>query len=180
MNMSTGLNAIVFPIRSNVIIGVKIGEITVETAVSETESATSPFARNVITSDAVPPGTVPTRTSPTVNASFKDKMLAIANAINGINRYWALTPNKISLGLLNTFTKFSIFNVVPIPKRITPKRTLITFIPINSSITQLNEFGMITAITTAIRMIIKKYFSTNLKILFVTLIFVKSINKCLY
>ncbi len=39
---------------------------------------------------------------------------------------------------------------------------------------------MIKAITTAIRMIIKKYFSTNLKILFITLIFVKSINKCLY
>ena len=71
MNISTGLNAIVFPIRINVIIGVKIGEITVDTAVRDTESAKSPFARNVITSDAVPPGTVPTRTSPTVNASFK-------------------------------------------------------------------------------------------------------------
>ena len=128
MNISTGLNAIVLPMRINVITGVKIGEITVETAVRDTERATSPFARNVITSDAVPPGTVPTRTRPTVNASFNEKRLAIANAINGIKRYWALTPNKISLGLLNTLTKFSIFNVVPIPKRITPKRTLITFI----------------------------------------------------
>ena len=59
MNISTGLNAIVFPIRINVIIGVNIGEITVDTAVRDTESAKSPFARNVITSDAVPPGTVP-------------------------------------------------------------------------------------------------------------------------
>ena len=60
-----------------------------------------------------------------------------------------------------------------------PKRTFIIFTPINSSITQLNEFGIIMAINTAIRIIIKKYFSTNLKTLFIKLIFVKSIYKSL-
>ena len=167
MNISTGEKEIVFPIKINVIIGVRIGEITVETAVRDTDNAKSPFARKVMTSDAVPPGTVPTSTRPTVNASFKENKLAMVKANKGIIKYWAETPSNISLGLLNTFTKCSIFNVVPMPNRITPKRTLIIFIPINSSNTQLNVFGFTRAIATAIRMIIKKYFSINLNSLFI-------------
>ena len=108
-----------------------------------------------------------------------ENMLARANAMRGITIYCAETPTKISLGLPNTLMKSSIFSVVPIPKRITPKRIFIIFTPMNSSITQLKVLGLITAITTAIKIIIKKYFSTNLKILFINLIYVKSIYKSL-
>ena len=156
MNISATENEIAFPIKINVIIGVKIGEITVETAVSDTDNVKSPFARKVITSDAVPPGTVPTRTSPTVKPWFKENKLAIVKANKGIIKYWAETPNNISLGLLNTFTKCSIFNVVPIPNRIRPKRTFIIFIPINFPNTQLKALGFTKAMTTAIKISIKK------------------------
>ena len=50
-----GLNCILLPMTNNVIIGVIIGAIKVDTAVSETDNATSPPARNVRTSEAVPP-----------------------------------------------------------------------------------------------------------------------------
>ena len=153
--MSVTENEIAFPIKINVMIGVRIGEITVETAVSDTDNVRSPFARKVITSDAVPPGTVPTRTRPTVKASFKENKLAIVKANRGIIKYCAETPNNISLGLLNTFTKCSAFNVVPIPNRITPKRTFIIFIPINFSNTQLKVLGFIKAMTTLIIISIK-------------------------
>ena len=75
-------------------------------------------------------------------------------------------PNIISFGFLNTFTKCSIFKVVPIPKRMIPKRMFMMFIPINPSKTQLKELGIIIEIATAIRMIIKKYFSISLNSLF--------------
>ena len=160
-------------------IGVTIGEMTVDTAVSETDNARSPFARNVITSDAVPPGTVPTRIRPTVNPASSENMLARAKAMRGMLTYCADTHTRISFGLLKTVTKSFIFKVVPMPKRIIPKRIFITLTPINSSKTQLKDFGSIMAITTAINMIIKKYFSTNLKNLFINLIFVKSVYKFL-
>ena len=96
-----------------VMIGVTIGEMTVDTAVKDTDNAKSPFARKVITSDAVPPGTVPTRISPTVNPASSENRLARANAISGIMIYCAETPTKISLGLRNTMMKSSIFKVVP-------------------------------------------------------------------
>ena len=137
-------------------IGVTIGEMTVDTAVKDTDNAKSPFARKVITSDAVPPGTVPTRIRPTVNPASSENRVARANAIRGMMIYCADTPTKISLGLRNTVMKSFIFNVVPIPKRIIPKRIFMMFIPVNSSKTQLKDLGSIRAITTAIKIIIKK------------------------
>ncbi|AMK14743.1 hypothetical protein YLM1_0183 [Methanobrevibacter olleyae] len=141
INISTGLNEIVLPINSKVIIGVKIGEIKVDTAVKETDNARSPLARKVIRSDAVPPGTVPTRIKPTVKPKSNEKKVASAKDIRGIIKYCIETPIKISLGLLKTFRKLSNFNVVPIAKIIRPKSIFIRFTPINSSKTQLNELG---------------------------------------
>ena len=123
------------------IIGVNIGEIKVETAVRETERATSPSARNVTTSDAVPPGTVPTRIRPTVKAASRENRLARENAKRGIMRYCAEIPTAISRGCLNTLMKLSGFNVVPIVKRITLKSRFNMLIPLTSLNTQTNEFG---------------------------------------
>lgn len=140
-NMSTGLKLIWFPIKNNVISGVKTGEIIVDTAVKETDNATSPLARKVITSEAVPPGTVPTRISPTVKAAFREKIFARANAIRGIMMYWAEIPTAISFGFLNTLTKSSAFKVVPIVKRMMLKSKFNILMPLYSLKTQLNAFG---------------------------------------
>ena len=141
MNMSAGLKWIWLPINSNVIIGVNIGEITVETAVKETDNATSPFARKVMTSDAVPPGTVPTRMSPTVKAVSRENALARANAMIGIIMYCAEIPTAIALGFLTTLMKSSVFNVVPIVKRTMLKSKLRILMPLYSLKTHLKEFG---------------------------------------
>ena len=65
-----------------------------------------------------------------------ENMLARAKAMRGMMTYCADTPTRISLGLLKTVTKSFIFKVVPIPKRIIPRRIFITLTPINSSKTQ--------------------------------------------
>ncbi len=49
---------------TKMIAGVKIGASKVETDVTATESAVFPFARNVMTFEAVPPGHDPTRITP--------------------------------------------------------------------------------------------------------------------
>ncbi len=118
-----------------------MGEITVETVVKETDNATSPFARNVITSDAVPPGTVPTRISPTVKAVSRENALARDKAIRGIMRYCAEIPIAISLGFLNILMNSSTFNVVPIVKRTILKSKLIMLMPLYSLKTHLKELG---------------------------------------
>ena len=100
-----------------------------DTAVNETDKATSPFERNVMTSEAVPPGTVPTRISPTVKASFKEKIFARASAIRGIAIYCVAIPTEISFGFLNTFVKSSTFKVVPIVKRTMLKSRFNMFTP---------------------------------------------------
>ena len=129
------------PISNKVINGVKIGEITVDTAVKETDNATSPLERNVMTSEAVPPGTVPTKISPTVKASFKEKTLARRNAIIGIITYCAEIPTVISFGFLNTLTKSPNFKVVPIVKRTIPKSKFNIFMPLKLPKTHRNAFG---------------------------------------
>lgn len=142
MNMLVGLNVILFPINRNVIKGVNIGEISVEIAVKDTDNATSPFERKVITSEAVPPGTVPTRISPIVNAVSSENMLANIKANRGIIIYCVEIPISMSLGLLNTLTKLSMFNVVPIPKRIIPSSMFNILKPFILSNTQLNALGL--------------------------------------
>ena len=129
INMVNGLNVMWFPINNNVISGVKIGDITVEIAVSDTDNARSPFARNVITSDAVPPGTVPTNIKPIVNASFNENILAKQNASRGIMMYWIEIPVNISRGLLSTFMKLSSLSVVPIPNSMIPNNIFMVLVP---------------------------------------------------
>ena len=57
------------PARSHVIIGVRKGASRVDVAVIPTDRARSPFARYVITLDAVPPGQQPTRITPSAKSS---------------------------------------------------------------------------------------------------------------
>ena len=54
-----------------------MGERTVETLVMVTESATSPLDIKVITLEEVPPGQVPTSTTPAVRAGSRSKAVAI-------------------------------------------------------------------------------------------------------
>ena len=51
--------------------GVMIGEINVDTLVIVTDRGTSPLLIKVMTLDDVPPGQVPTRTTPTVKAESR-------------------------------------------------------------------------------------------------------------
>ena len=51
--------------------GVMIGEMSVDTLVIVTDKGTSPLLMKVMTLDDVPPGQVPTRTTPTVSAGSR-------------------------------------------------------------------------------------------------------------
>ena len=55
--------------------GVMIGEINVDTLVIVTDRGTSPLLMKVMTLDDVPPGQVPTRTTPTVRAGSSWKIV---------------------------------------------------------------------------------------------------------
>ena len=72
-NMATGLNWMRWPMRTQVKKGVRIGDRSVETVVMVTDRARSPLLIKVMTLDAVPPGQVPTRTTPAVRAGPKSK-----------------------------------------------------------------------------------------------------------
>ena len=139
--MFRGLNYILLPMTNNVIIGVIIGAIKVDTAVNETDNATSPPARNVRTSEAVPPGTAPTKIIPTAKPASKENKLTRTNVKTGMIMYCAESPVMISFGCLNTSTKFSTFKVVPIVKITILKSKFNTFTPEYSLKTHLNEFG---------------------------------------
>ena len=52
-----------------------IGEINVDTLVIVTDRGTSPLLMKVMTLDDVPPGQVPTRTTPTVRAGSSWKIV---------------------------------------------------------------------------------------------------------
>ena len=53
------------PASHRVSSGVRTGAMSVDSVVTDTDSATSPFARYVTTFEAVPPGAQPTRMTPT-------------------------------------------------------------------------------------------------------------------
>ena len=53
--------------------GVRIGDRTVDTLVMVTDRARSPLLMKVMTLLDVPPGQVPTRTTPTVRAGLRSK-----------------------------------------------------------------------------------------------------------
>mgnify|MGYP003166974045 CR=1 FL=1 len=76
--------------------GVRIGESSVETLVIVTDKAKSPLDMKVMTLEEVPPGQVPTKTTPAVRAGSKLKAIASKKASEGMIRYWAQTPTKTS------------------------------------------------------------------------------------
>lgn len=61
----------------------------VEAEVISTERATSPWAMNVATFEACPPGQQETRIRPTAKASGRERALAIRNPSTGLIKYWA-------------------------------------------------------------------------------------------
>ena len=107
------------PARTFMANGVKNGERSVEQHVIVTESATSTFARNAITFDAVPPATDPTRTHPAASSPEKPKDFAIRNPTSGITRNCSPTPVATAHGRFATRKKSASESVVPIPNMMT-------------------------------------------------------------
>ena len=114
-NMAATSTVTVVRRRSHVIRGVRKGASSVLTLVMPTESATSPLLRKVMTLLAVPPGQVPTRTTPARSPASRPKILPSANARRGIMVNWAAHPSRMSRGRLKTDIKSSIFKVRPMP-----------------------------------------------------------------
>ena len=103
--------------------GVMIGEMSVDTLVIVTDRGTSPLLMKVMTLDDVPPGQVPTRTTPTVSAGSRWNSVERTYARKGITRYWAQAPKKTSFGRLRTKAKSWTLMVMPIPNMMMPRRT---------------------------------------------------------
>lgn len=66
--------------------GVKIGANNVDTVVADTDKGTLPFARNVITLDAVPPGHAPNKIKPIPISGGKLKIRATKKPAKGIHK----------------------------------------------------------------------------------------------
>ena len=109
--MSTSTNV---PASNQHTTGVSRGASNVDTAVIPTDNAKSPFARYVITFDAVPPGQQPTNITPTAISWGKLKIFVSKNANNGIMVNWAMQPIMTFFGRENTILKSLGFNVMPI------------------------------------------------------------------
>lgn len=72
------------PASSSVSGGVTSGASTVDTVATDTESATSPRARNVTTLDAVPLGAQPTRITPAASCGGRCSAVAISHPSPGM------------------------------------------------------------------------------------------------
>ena len=108
------------PANTQVRNGVTSGAKSVVVIVMATDSATSPFARYVITFDAVPPGQVPTSTTPMAISGGSAKSLTSAQAISGINVNCASAPTPTSHGRFASMWKSSNRSVIPMPNITTP------------------------------------------------------------
>ena len=116
------------------------------------------------TLDDVPPGQVPTNTTPTINASSNPKIFDNKNAIRGIIRNCANVPFKTSNGLFKTNLKSSKLKVIPIPNIMTPNKILITDWPNTTDVTQLNTSGLIKPTVIKRIIIMPKYLEITLAI----------------
>ena len=103
------------PARTFIASGVTNGERSVEQHVIVTDSATSAFARNAITFDAVPPATEPTSTHPAASSPENPNAFARRKPTIGITRNWSATPVATAHGLLATRRKSPAESVVPMP-----------------------------------------------------------------
>ena len=98
---------------SKVIVGVSITARMVEKLVKVIESATLPLAKKVITLEAVPPGHVPTKIRPMVNAGSSCSALAKSKAVSGITVYCNVRPVNINFGNFSARLKSSKLSVSP-------------------------------------------------------------------
>lgn len=100
--------------------GVSNGATTVDTQVMPTDNARSPFAKYVITLDAVPPGQHPTSITPIANSCGNLKIIVNSHAIEGMTINCARHPITTSFGRLKTILKSDSFNVNPMPNMTAP------------------------------------------------------------
>ena len=107
---STGVSS---PASNNMMIGVTMGEITVDTEVIATDSATSPLAKYATTLDVVPPGTDPSISKPIASMGLSPSSLATATAPSGMMTNCVTTPTKIGKGRRITCLKSGSVNVSP-------------------------------------------------------------------
>jgi hypothetical protein len=111
--------------------GVNSGASKVEVAVIPTERARSPFARKVMTFEAVPPGQQPTNITPIANSLGKANAWVSTHASNGMTVNCVRQPIRISFGLLSTILKSWGEIVIPMPNMMTPSNGLIAFVSIH-------------------------------------------------
>ena len=85
--------------------GVKIGANNVDTVVADTDKGTLPFARKVITLEAVPPGHAPNKIKPIPTSGGKLNAKATKKPANGIHKNWITDTRITFIGCLNTSIK---------------------------------------------------------------------------
>ena len=130
MNMFQKLTSIHWPASTSVRDGVSTGASNVVHMVMVMESATSPFARNVMTFDAVPPGTQPSRTRPTAICArtvgsptpVRDSSDATSQPKPAMKTYWLQMPISTSVGFLRMYLKSSALSVMPMPNMMMPRK----------------------------------------------------------
>ena len=125
--------------------GVIIGAKSVEAVVMPTEKGTSPRQRKLMMLEETPPGQQPTRIRPTAISLESPRPLARKYAENGMMRYCAAAPMKISKGRAASTLKSSRVSVRPMLNIIT-ERIIIWLKPF----TQPNICGTKNAIMAAI------------------------------
>src|SRR5699024_3927794 len=102
--------------------GVTTGASSVEIEVAAIETATLPFARNVMTLDEVPPGVHPTSMTPIAISAVSWKSHTSSTEMSGMTIYCAATVNSTAFGALTTSLKSPSFKVSPIPNMMIPRR----------------------------------------------------------
>ena len=121
-NISTTFTSTVWPANSRTSSGVTIGAMMVVHAVMPTDSATSPFARYVMTLELVPPGHEPTRITPTASSGGSWNTIVSRNASTGMMTNCARMPTMTAFGFVNTTLKSASLRVMPMPNITTPSR----------------------------------------------------------
>lgn len=99
-----------------------MGAMMVVHAVMPTDSATSPFARYVMTLELVPPGHEPTRITPTASSGGSWNTIVSRNASTGMITNCARMPTMTAFGFVNTTLKSASLRVMPMPNITMPSR----------------------------------------------------------
>ena len=83
------------------------------TAVSDTESATSPFAKNVNILDVTPPGAADINITPIAISMGRGQIVTNTKPTIGRKMSWLISPIKKFFGFLKTFEKSETDNPSP-------------------------------------------------------------------